>query len=52
MIHLFAADDVPVFLLALIAKGQRSDLTQQERNDFRKILGGLADDYRRTMREI
>lgn len=51
MIHFFAAGDVPIFLLALVAKGQRADLTQQERNDLRKILGGLADDYRKAMRE-
>lgn len=51
VIHFFAAGDVPIFLLALVAKGQRADLTQQERNDLRKILGGLADDYRKAMRE-
>jgi hypothetical protein len=51
VIHFFAADDVPVFLLAIISKGQRADLTQSEKNELRKILGSLADDYRNALRE-
>lgn len=51
IIHFFAADDVPVFLLAILSKGQRADLAQAEKNDLRKILSGLADDYRATVRE-
>lgn len=42
----FAADDVPVLLLALISKGERADLSQAERNELRKELQGFADDYR------
>jgi hypothetical protein len=46
IVHFFAADDVPVFLLAILSKGQRADLTQGERNGLRRILGSLADEYR------
>ena len=46
IIHFFAADDVPIFLLAIISKGQRADLAQSEKNDLRRILGSLADEYR------
>jgi hypothetical protein len=49
VIHYYAADDVPVFLLAVLSKGQRSDLSKTEKNDLRNILGTLADDYRKTM---
>ncbi|MDP4025051.1 type II toxin-antitoxin system RelE/ParE family toxin [Methylobacterium sp. NEAU 140] len=42
----FAARDIPVFLLALVSKGQRADLSQAERNVLRTILGSLADAYR------
>lgn len=42
----FAADDVPVLLLALINKGERADLSQSERNELRKELQGFAQDYR------
>lgn len=49
-IHYFGGEDVPVFLLALVSKGQRADLSQAERNELRTILGGLADDYRAAVK--
>ncbi|TDR94571.1 type II toxin-antitoxin system RelE/ParE family toxin [Enterovirga rhinocerotis] len=42
----FAAEDVPVFLLALIDKGERANLSSAERNELRRILVTLADEYR------
>ena len=45
-IHYFAGEDVPVFLLALIAKNQRADLSRKERNRLRDILPKLAEAYR------
>lgn len=45
-----AADDVPVFLLALVSKGERANLSQAERNALRTILADLADDYREGAR--
>jgi hypothetical protein len=47
VITFYAAHDVPVFLLALVSKGQRADITQAERNELRKILRTLADEYRK-----
>ncbi len=46
IITYFAAKDVPVFLLALISKGERADLSQAERNALKVELASLADDYR------
>lgn len=46
VITYFAGTDLPVFLLTLFAKGERVDLTQAERNEMRRELAGLADDYR------
>ncbi len=46
VITFYAAEDVPVFLLALVSKGQRTDLSQAERNELRTVLGKLADIYR------
>ena len=46
----FAADDVPVLLLALINKGERADLSQAERNALRVELQGFADDYRASVK--
>lgn len=42
----YAASDVPVFLLALVDKGERANLSKAERNELRTILSGIADDYR------
>jgi hypothetical protein len=39
-----------VFLLALMSKGQRADLTQGERNELRQVLGGIAEAYRASVR--
>ena len=35
-----------MFLLALVDKGQRADISQADRNALREILGTLADEYR------
>ena len=45
-IHYFAATDVPVFLLALVDKGQRADLSHQERNELAATLPNIAGAYR------
>ena len=50
VITYFAATDVPVFLLALVSKGDRADLSKAEKNELREILSGLADDYRAAAR--
>jgi hypothetical protein len=46
----FAGEDVPVFLLAVIKKGERDNLSKAERNELRKELGGIAEDYRAGQR--
>jgi hypothetical protein len=46
----FAADDVPVFLLEIFAKGERVDLTKAERNELKRILGGVAESYRASVK--
>jgi hypothetical protein len=50
VITYYAAEDVPVFLLALVDKGQRADISQADRNALREILGTLADEYREGAR--
>lgn len=39
-----------LFLLALVSKGQRADISQADRNALRQSLGQLADDYRNGVR--
>ncbi len=47
VITFYAAEDVPVFLLNVFAKGDRVDLSQAERNVLRQVLGELVETYRR-----
>jgi hypothetical protein len=42
----YAAEDVPVVLLALINKGERADLSTAEQNALRERLSRFADAYR------
>ena len=50
VITFYAAEDVPVFLLRLVSKGQRADISQAERNEVRTALATLAEDYRESTR--
>ncbi|AMJ59166.1 type II toxin-antitoxin system RelE/ParE family toxin [Bosea sp. PAMC 26642] len=49
-IHYFGGDDVPLFLLALIDKGKKANLTKAERNNLAKTLPKIAEAYRQTMK--
>ena len=51
IISYYAADDVPVFLLDVLDKGERLNLTQAEKNHLRKTLGRIADEYRKATKE-
>jgi hypothetical protein len=37
-VHYTGADDVPVLMMAVIAKGEKDNLSQAERNELRKAL--------------
>lgn len=50
VITFYSGQDIPVFLLNVFAKGDRVDLSQAERNELRKELSGLAEDYRQGVR--
>jgi hypothetical protein len=50
VVSFHTGSDVPVFLLNVFAKGDKIDLTQAERNELRKELAGLAEDYRNGVR--
>ena len=47
VIAFYAGPDVPLFLLAMFAKGDRADLSQAERNELRRVLSSIADEYRK-----
>ncbi len=45
-VHYNGADDVPVLLLAAIDKGERDNLSQDERNRLKKALQIYETEYR------
>jgi len=51
VISYFAAEDVPILLLALVDKGERADISQSDRNLLRDLLGRFAEEYRRGVRQ-
>jgi hypothetical protein len=50
VITYYAAEDVPVFLLALVSKSQRADISQADRNELRVELSAVAGNYRAGVR--
>jgi hypothetical protein len=47
VITFYSGEEVPLFLLDIYAKGERVDLTQQDKNTLRTILGRIVEEYRR-----
>jgi hypothetical protein len=47
IIYFFHSVDVPLFALTAFAKNDRSNLTQEERNDYRRMVKLLIEPYRR-----
>jgi hypothetical protein len=43
VVYFFHNETIPIYLLTVFAKNERSDLTQQERNDLRKFTQPLVD---------
>jgi hypothetical protein len=50
VISFYAGEDVPIFLLAVLSKGERANLSRAEQNALRKELSGIAADYRASVR--
>jgi hypothetical protein len=49
-VHYFGGDDVPIFLLALIDKRERANLSKAQRNELAAILPKIAAAYREGRR--
>ncbi|MGH6923889.1 MAG: type II toxin-antitoxin system RelE/ParE family toxin [Propylenella sp.] len=49
-IHYFGGDDLPVFLLALIDKSDRANLSKAERNELARLLPEITRAYRSDVR--
>lgn len=51
VVSYYAAPDVPVFLLAVINKGEKANLSKAEQNALRVELSAIADEYRAGLRQ-
>jgi hypothetical protein len=51
VITYYTADDIPVFLMDVYAKGEKINLTPKERVELKKELDSFAEEYRATVRE-
>ena len=47
VIYYYHSDIMPLFALTAFAKNRRADLSQAERNEFRRLTALLADSYPR-----
>ena len=50
MIYFHHNADMPLFALTAFAKNERADLSQQDRNDFKRLTGLLVEASRRRRR--
>ncbi len=50
VIYFYSSTDIPLFALTVFAKSERADLTQQDRNELRRLTRLLIDTYRRPKR--
>jgi hypothetical protein len=50
IITFFAAQDIPVFLLDIFAKGEKVNLSKAERNELKGVPGKLADEWRSSVK--
>ena len=48
VVYFYHDRDVPIFVLTAYAKNERADLSQQDRNDFRKLTELLIRTFKRT----
>ncbi|WP_415926754.1 type II toxin-antitoxin system RelE/ParE family toxin [Devosia rhizosphaerae] len=51
VITYYTADDIPVFLMDVYAKGEKINLTPKERVELKKELDSFAEEYRAMVRE-
>jgi hypothetical protein len=51
VITFYSGEDIPVFLLDIYAKGEKIDLTQEEKNTLKRVLQRLAESYRSKRHE-
>lgn len=46
IITFYSGTDIPVFLITMFTKNEKSDLSQKERNALKQVLPGIANAYK------
>ena len=52
VITFFTGSNIPVFLLTVLSKGERSNLSQAERNGLRQMVGNVVEAYRNKVAHL
>ncbi len=52
LITFYSGEMMPVFLIAAFSKGERSNLTQKERNGLKLVTGMIVDEYRTRVLKV
>ena len=47
VVYFYHDADMPLFALTAYAKNERADLSQQDRNDFKRLTAMLVESFRR-----
>ncbi len=47
VITFYSGKDIPVFLLTVYSKGEKANLSKAERNELKRILGAIVQEYRK-----
>jgi mRNA-degrading endonuclease RelE of RelBE toxin-antitoxin system len=50
VVYYYHSNVVPIFALTAYAKNERADISQADRNDFRRLTGLLVENYVRSGR--
>jgi hypothetical protein len=50
IVTFYSGDDIPMFLLNVFAKNEKTDLSKAERNELKTILAAIAANYRKGQR--
>jgi hypothetical protein len=50
VVHYCGGKGIPVFMLAVFKKNEKDNLTNAERNELKKELAGLAEDYLKSVK--
>ena len=52
VISYYAGEDIPVFLLGLLMKGERVNMSMAEKRELKKTLATIAADYRANVKGL